>query len=257
MTQPLLQTHGLSAAFRQHVVLREVGMTAFTGEVLGILGANGAGKTTLLRMVAGLYAPQAGTVEFDGIPLADVPQRAQRIAYLEQHTQCHWPMAVERLVTLGRMPHLGFGQSPSAADEAIIEQAMREADVLHLRHRPATELSSGEQARVFLARALAVQPQLLLVDEPVAGLDPAHQLTVMDTLARKAREGMAVVAVLHDLPLAARFCDRLLLLHDATVLAQGTPHEVLTQEHLKTALQVTVLQGEKDGIPYSLPWQVA
>lgn len=254
MSAALIAARDLHTAFRRHEVLRGVNIAAQSGEVLGILGANGAGKTTLLRVLAGLYTPQQGEVRFAGQPLGEVRHLARKLAYLEQNTLCHWPLAVERLVELGRMPHLGFGQRMGAVDSAAVETAMHEADVWGMRHRPATELSTGEQARVFLARALAVQPQMLLVDEPVAGLDPAHQLAVMELLVQKAAAGMGVVAVLHDLALAARYCTRVLLLHEGRVLAQGTPQKVLTPENLLVALHVHTLHGMHEGAPYVLPW---
>lgn len=250
----LLSAQNLHAAYRKHMVLRGVNIALDGGEVLGIIGANGAGKTTLLRLLAGLYLPQQGSVMLGNMPLAQDADSARKLAYLEQNTQCHWPMEVEQLVALGRLPHRGFGQRLTDSDRSAIEQAMRDADVLHLRHRPATELSTGEQARVFLARALAVQPHVLLVDEPVAGLDPSHQLAVMGLLQRKAAEGMGIVAVLHDLALAARYCHRLILLHEGVILATGLPNEVLTAENLRAALHVDALMGEHNGVPFILPW---
>lgn len=253
----LLHAKNIHASYRRHTVLRGVDLSLQSGEVLGILGENGAGKSTLLRVLAGLAAPAQGEVLLQDAPLLQCADAAKRLAYLEQNTLCHWPMAVEELVALGRLPHLGFGQRMTDADRDAVEQALSEADVLHLRHRPATQLSTGEQARVFFARALAVQPQLLLVDEPVAGLDPSHQITVMEMLRRKAQGGMGVVAVLHDLTLAARYCDRLLLMHEGLILAQGTPQEVLTPQHLRTAMHIEALTGEHEGDAYVLPWAVA
>lgn len=249
----ILTARGIRASYRQQVVLDGIDVNAESGEVLGIIGANGAGKSTLLRLLAGLTAPQEGEVRLDGERFDS--HSSKRLAYLEQRSSCHWPMACQELVALGRLPHQSYGRRLSAEDKRAIKQAMTEADVLHLRHRPATELSTGEQARVFLARALAVEPQILLVDEPVAGLDPAHQLGVMELLKQKAATGMAVVAVLHDLALAARFCHRLLLLHEGSVLVQGSPAEVLTAEHLQTALQVEAHQGQHKGEPFIIPWR--
>lgn len=244
----------LGAAYGGRRVLEDVSLTLAEGEVLGIIGANGAGKSTLLRLLAGLVLPMQGSVTLNGKPPCG-GDAARQLAYLEQKTQSHWPLAAEELVALGRLPYLGFGQRLGEADRAAVEQAMREADVLHLRARAVTALSTGEQARVFLARALAVQPQVLLADEPVAGLDPAHQLGVMELLRRKAAQGMAVAAVLHDLPYAARFCDRLLLLHEGRILAQGTPQAVLSPANLRLALQVEALAGKHEGAPYLLPWK--
>lgn len=253
----LLHAWDLYISYHSRPVLQGVDVTLQPGEVLGIIGANGAGKTTLLRALAGLLEPQSGKIMLDGRPLRGQSHVARHLAYLDQHTSCHWPLAAYRLVELGRLPHLGFGQRMRKTDRLAVRRAMREADVLHLRRRPVTELSTGEQARVFLARALAVEPRILLADEPVAGLDPAHQLGVMELLLRKAGEGMAVVAILHDLALATRYCHRLLLLHEGKVLALGAPQEVLTADNLRLAMQVTALSGEYDGIPYILPWSLS
>lgn len=253
----LLHAWDLYISYRNRQVLQGVDVTLQPGEVLGIIGANGAGKTTLLRTLAGLLEPQSGKVLLDGQPLHGHAQAARHLAYLDQHTQCHWPLATYRLVELGRLPHLGFAQRLGKTDRLAVRRAMREADVLHLRRRPVTELSTGEQARVFLARALAVEPRILLADEPVAGLDPAHQLGVMELLLCKAGEGMSVVTVLHDLALATRYCHRLLLLHEGKVLALGYPQEVLTADNLRRAMQVTALAGEYEGIPYVLPWSLS
>lgn len=253
----LLHAWDLYVSYHNRPVLQGVDVTLQAGEVLGIIGANGAGKTTLLRALAGLLEPQSGKVLLDGQPLHAQQHFARHLAYLDQHALCHWPLAAYRLVELGRLPHLGFGQRLHKADRLAVRRAMREADVLHLRRRPVTELSTGEQVRVYLARALAVEPRILLADEPVAGLDPAHQLGVMELLLRKAGEGMAVVAVLHDLALAARYCHRLLLLHEGKVLASGAPQEVLVADNLRIALQVSALAGEYEGIPYVLPWSLS
>lgn len=249
-----LQAKAVHAAYGAHTVLSGVDVSLASGEVLGVIGGNGAGKSTLLRLLAGLAQPTQGEVYLQGSPLAQEPQLAQKLAYLEQRAECHWQVSVAELVALGRLPHLGFGQRMRDEDRTAIEQALEEADVHYLRGRSAMGLSTGELARVLLARALAVQPQVLLVDEPVAGLDPAHQLGVMELLRRKAAQGMGVVAVLHDLSLAARFCDRLLLLHNGGIVAQGKPQEVLTPNHLRQALQVEVVSGEYNGEPYILPW---
>lgn len=250
MSEALLSCEKIKAGYNGAPVLHGISLKLHAGQVLGVIGANGSGKSTLLQVLAGLLPPTGGVVN------SGAQKPARHIAYLEQAAACHWPITVREAVTLGRLPHLGFMQSPTAADAEIVSQAMRDADVVHLQNRKATGLSGGEQARVALARALAVQPKALLADEPVAGLDPAHQLGVMELLRNKSRSGMAVAAALHDLSLAARFCDRLLLLHEGRMMACGAPKDVLTAEHVRTALAVEVMQGEHEGEPFVLPWAV-
>ena len=164
-------------------------------------------------------------------------------------------MAVARRSSrgLGRLPHRRAYSGPSAADRAAIEAALEAADVGHLRARTLHSLSGGERARVLLARALAVQAELLLADEPVAALDPLHQLQAMALLRSVARSGSGVVAVLHDLTLAARFCDRLIVLAGGRVLADGPP-SVLTDAVLAAAYGVDALRGEHGGEPFIVPW---
>ncbi|HXG28067.1 MAG TPA: ABC transporter ATP-binding protein, partial [Nevskiales bacterium] len=149
-----------------------------------------------------------------------------------QGGQCHWPMPVAQVVALGRLPHRAPWARVPPADAAAVQRALQAADVAHLADRPVTQLSGGERARVLLARALAVEARVLLADEPTAGLDPAHQLGVMEVLRRRAQSGAGVVVVLHDLTLAARFCDRLLLLGEGRVVADGAAEQVLTEQNL-------------------------
>ena len=190
--------------------------------------------------------------------VGDYPARelARRIAYLAQGHTAHWPMSVEKLVRLGRLPHHRGWRGPDPGDTAIVEQVMAATDVTRLWDRTVGTLSGGERVRVMLARALAVEAPTLLVDEPVAALDPYHQLQVMAVLRETAHRGTAIVAVLHDLTLAARFCDRLLLLEGGRLLAEGKPRTVLTEQNLAAAFQVTTLRGQHLGQDYVVPWSL-
>ena len=218
--------HGVSAAFG-------------VGTLTGIVGPNGAGKSTLARAMLALV-PASGTVEVDGADVAAMPRAdlARRVAYVPQGQTLHWPLTVERLVGLGRLPHLAPMSRIADADNAAIERAMARADVLDLRDRIATELSGGERARVLFARALAVEAPALIADEPLASLDPRHQIDVMDMLHTEATGGGLVIAVLHDLTLAARYCDRLLLIDSGRIVADGAPAEVLTAARLRAVLGI-------------------
>ncbi|MGV7119292.1 ABC transporter ATP-binding protein [Sphingopyxis sp. 550A] len=216
------------------VVVADANATFVPGTLTGIVGPNGAGKSTLARAMLALV-PASGTVQIDGTDAAAMPRAdlARRIAYLPQGQTLHWPLTVERLVGLGRLPHLAPMSRVSGADTAAIERAMERADVLGLRDRIATELSGGERARVLFARALAVEAAALIADEPLASLDPGHQIDAMDLLRAEADAGALVIAVLHDLSMAARYCDRLLIVDKGRIVADGTPPAVLTADLLR------------------------
>lgn len=218
-------------------VLRGLSCELKAGEMLGVLGANGAGKTSLLRVLAGLLSPDAGQVLLDdrALSMLTPAQRAREIGYLPQSRECHWPLAVRELVTLGRLPQRAPWARLTAQDQLAIDAALGAADVTHLVERPITEISGGERARALLARVLAGEPRILLADEPTAGLDPAHQLQVMSLLRARAAAGYAVAVTLHDLTLAAQHCDRLLLLHEGVVLAEGSAETVFSDLNLETA----------------------
>lgn len=224
----LLSVSSLSVALRGRNVLSDVSLTVSEGEFVGLIGPNGAGKTTLMRAVLGL-------VDFTGnSSLADLSEaeRARHAAWMPQAREIAWPVAVESVVMLGRTPHLPAGRKPSSEDTEKVESAISEMELSNMRHRAATRLSGGEQARVLIARALAQDTPLLLADEPVAGLDPAHQIATMRTFARLAEQGKSSVVSLHDLGLAARHCTRLILLGQGSLIADGPPKEVLTPERL-------------------------
>ncbi|WP_119677598.1 ABC transporter ATP-binding protein [Indioceanicola profundi] len=258
VTMGELAAIGVTHGYGSRTVLAGVELRIGPGELVGLIGPNGAGKSSLLRCMAGLAQPRGGKVLLDGQPLDKVPanRRAQRLAYLAQGAEVHWPLTVERLVALGRLPHLGPWSRPDDADTHAIERAMELCDVASLRSRTATTLSGGERARVLLARALAAEPALLLADEPVAGLDPYHQLQVMDVLCARAAAGTGVLMVLHDLTLAARFCSRVALLHQGRVAADGPPGEVLRPGLLEEVYGVRMAAARLDsGETVHLPWE--
>jgi len=223
----------------RRIVLHDVSASLSSGEIVGIVGPNGAGKSTLARAMLALI-PASGRVLVDGQDAAHMRRAdlARLIAYLPQGQSLHWPLSVERLVGLGRLPHLGPMSRIGDDDAAAIERAMERADVLALRDRVATELSGGERARVLLARALAVEAPALIADEPLASLDPGHQIDVMELLKSEVGDGRLVVAVLHDLTMAARYCDRLVLIAGGAIVADGTPETVLSPDNLRTVYGV-------------------
>ena len=251
----LLSAENITVAIGRRRILERVSLRVAAGRVTGLIGPNGAGKTTLLRALIGLQRA-AGEVSVDGIALRALPrkQRARTVAYLEQGNVVHWPVPAARLVALGRLPYLSPWDRPSQKDEAAVERAMRQAQVLDLAGRNVMTLSGGERARVLLARALAVEAPILLADEPVASLDPYHQLQVMELLRECANKGAAVLVVLHNLTLAGRFCDQMVLLRAGAVLADGPPSEVLTSGVVERAYQVRTVAGTYGGQRYVLPW---
>lgn len=235
-----LSARDLRVMLGGRAVLDGISAAFVRGHVTAVLGANGAGKSTLLRAIAALV-PAHG-VTLDGRDVATMParERARAIGYLPQDATVHWNMQVRDLVALGRLPHGGGG-------ERAIEAALEATDTLMLAHRPARSLSGGERARVWLARVLAGEPRWLLADEPLASLDPLHQMQTLSLLRAAARRGMGVVVVLHDLTLAARVADDVLLLKDGAVLAYGSAAEVLTKCNIAEAYGVDVAILTHDG----------
>lgn len=253
----LLSVQGLTVALGGRPVLNGISLDIAPGELVALIGPNGAGKTTLIRAIAGLLAPDAGEIALDGAPLDDMPRarRARLLGYLPQGGTANWPIPVHELVMLGRLPHRGPWSAPSEADHAAANAAIAAMHVEDLAERPADQLSGGESARVLLARALAGEPRLLLADEPVAGLDPYHRLEVMERLAARAQDGMAIMVVLHDLTLAARFCDRLVLVHDGKIAGEGPPAAVLTPGLLEAVYRVEALTGTHEAASWIVPWK--
>ena len=215
-------------------VVDDVSLTVAAGEFVGLIGPNGAGKTTLMRAALGLL-PAEGESSLSALAPAE---RARAAAWLPQAREINWPVSVETLVSLGRVPHLAPGGAMGKDDRAAVAEAMAQMELDGFRDRSATELSGGEQARVLIARALAQETPLLMADEPIAGLDPAAQITTMKVFGRLAAGGKAVIASIHDLGLAVRHCTRLVLLGGGRLRADGAPEEVLTEANLAEVFHV-------------------
>ena len=216
-------------------VVDDVSARLLPGEFVGLIGPNGAGKTTVLRAGLG-FLPRQGTAS-----LADMTpaERARAVAWLPQAREIAWPVTVQTLVALGRIPHVPRGAALGEHDRAAVSDALARMDLAGFEDRSATALSGGEQARVLIARALAQETPVILADEPISGLDPAHQIAAMKVFRGLADEGKLVVAALHDLPLAARYCTRLLLMNHGQLVADGPPDEVLTEERLAEVFGVS------------------
>ncbi|MGC9419378.1 MAG: ABC transporter ATP-binding protein [Rhodovulum sp.] len=233
-------------------VVDDVSLELRPGECVGLIGPNGAGKTTLMRAALGLIRHK-GTSSLARLSAAE---RARTAAWLPQMREIAWPVSVETLVGLGRTPHLGPGQRMGAADRAAIAHALLRMDLAGYETRRATALSGGEQARVLIARAVAQEAPVLLADEPIAGLDPAHQIATMRLFSGLAAEGRLVLAALHDLGLAARFCTRLVLMHRGQLVADGPPREVLTEDNLARVYGLRAYFAETPDGPVVQPVEV-
>jgi iron complex transport system ATP-binding protein len=228
-----LRVAGLTFERGERRILDAVGVELVSGKVTAVLGPNGAGKSTLLGCMAGLLRPSHGTVELDGAQLTAIAtdERARRIAFLPQSPEISWPVDVATLVALGRIPYRH--RASDAANEAAVRGAMQATRTTQWSQRTVTTLSGGERARVLLARVLAGESDWILADEPFAGLDPAHQFEAADLLRSLAAQGRGVVLTIHDLALAARIADRVVVLHRGKVVADDTPEAALTPPTLR------------------------
>jgi len=243
-------------AFDVHVRLGEkavldgVGLSFAPGQVTTIVGPNGAGKSTLLTVLAGLRAPDRGHVTLDGVNIASLAPnlRAQRIGYLPQIPEVAWPIDVRTLVGLGRIPFTG-ARGLSAADEAAVDRALALGGIAAMADRNVLTLSGGERGRVLLARALAGEPKWLLADEPLTGLDPGYQLEATALFRKMAEDGCGVVVTLHDLHMALRMSDRVVVLAEGRILADGTPGAALSPEILAQAYNVDARVWDGDAGP--------
>jgi iron complex transport system ATP-binding protein len=254
---PIVEVRGVSYRYRGAPALEGASFTAREGELVGLLGPNGAGKSTLLRLVAGLLAPAAGSVRLAGLDPHAAPRRAvaQVCAVVPQEPSVPWPFTVREAVLMGRAPRQGLLALPGRFDLGAVDGALAACDLAHLADRRLDALSGGERRRVFFARALAQEPRVLLLDEPTAFLDLAHQVLAMRMARVAARGGLSVVAVLHDLNLAAASCDRLVVLSKGRVVADGPPAEVLAPERVAAVWGLPVWRGTNgaNGAPVVLP----
>ncbi len=231
-----LDVSGLTVSYGPRVVLRDVCLSLPPGRLLGLVGPNGSGKTTLIRAISGVVAPRAGEVRLDGDDALRLSARevALRTAVVPQNPNLPPAFTALELVLMGRTPHLGLLATEGRADVEASRQAMLATDTWELADRRIGELSGGERQRVLVARALAQDTPLLLLDEPTAHLDVGHQAATLRLMVRLCRsEGKAVLAAVHDLTLAAQFCDRMVMLHQGRVVAEGSPGEVLTPDRLR------------------------
>jgi len=244
----LLDLKDVSVSIDGRAIVRGASLAAAPGEFIGLIGPNGAGKSTLLRAAAGLIPIDCGARRLKGDRFEDIPftERARRLAYLPQARPIFWSIPVRNIVALGRF---AYGASDNLSDPAI-DRAMAEAGVEGLAERPAAELSGGELARVHLARTLAAEAALILADEPITALDPAHQFSVMALLQQKAKQDCAIIAALHDLQLAEKYCTRLVIIDQGRIVADG-PTTILNTKIARDVFSIK-LQRETDSNAISL-----
>ena len=244
---PAINTSNISYAFDRRPVLRNLSFSVEEGDFFIIIGPNGSGKTTLLKIFAGILRPPQGQIDILGRPADEYKRKslARTIAMVPQRLPVDFPFTVAESVLMGRAPYHGAFAIEREKDFAIAKQAMAFTEVAHLSDRRLDQLSGGEQQRVFIARAICQEPKIMLLDEPTASLDLAHQVHVMDLMEKlKAEKGVTVVMVSHDVNLAAMYADRVLLLKDGEIISMGLPQEVLTFQKLEEAYGCRLLVDE-------------
>ena len=237
----LLYARNVHYAVGNTPILAGVNFELAAGEFVGLIGPNGAGKSTLLKVMSGLWPGAQGQIELAGRPLRNYKTRdiARLVAHVPQTTNLDFPFTAREVVLMGRSPHLSRFQIESAHDRTIAERAMQTTGTLHLAERLANTLSGGEQQRIIIARALAQEPRILLLDEPTNNLDIKHQVGVLEMARGLAHErGLGVLAAIHDLGMAARYCDRLALMVGGQIIADGAPEAVLTPSRLAEAFEI-------------------
>ena len=230
----------LRFSYTKKPLLENISLDFKAGEFVGLIGANGAGKSTLLQLLLGLIKQQSGLVSINGIDIHTQKRRdiAKQLAFVPQSIELPYAFSAQQLVAMGRNPYLGPFEFETEKDKKIIHQAMHKTDIEHLKHRLVNTLSGGEKQRVIIARALAQQAATILLDEPIASLDICHQLETLQLIQSLTQSGKLAITALHDLNLAARYCDRLILIGKKptgsvqTIIADGTPEQVLTEANL-------------------------
>ncbi len=251
-----LTAQGLNVELAGRLVLNDISLSLSPGHLVALVGPNGAGKTTLLRALAGLL-PSNGAIHVGGEALSSLAlrDRARRFAYLPQGHIVHWPLPARDIVALGRYPHGATDPARlSQKDSEAVLRAMRATDVVEFSDRRVTELSGGERSRVALARVLAVEAPVILADEPTASLDPRYQLDVMKSLRAAADQGVLVIVVTHDLGLAARFADTVLVLSEGRLVAQGAPAAALSQQVMADVFRISAYRAEFERAAVIVPW---
>lgn len=253
-----LSTEKLCLAYSGKIVLADVSFELEPGKITGILGPNGAGKSTLLKLLAQILKADSGEILADGNPVTQTGRKeyATQVGYLSQEREICWPISVRALIRIGLEENSSNRGDKSFDQEKVIEETMRVTDTLRLADRPMDQLSGGERALVMIARLLVGKPKVLLVDEPLAGLDLKHQFQIMDIFKNRAAEGVAVLIVLHDALIAHQYCERMLLLNEGKVQGYGSPCDVFTKDSLESLYDIRVREfTDKEGSVF-VPWRL-
>lgn len=240
----MLEVSNVDCYYGEKRVLEKVTFSVNRGESFGVVGPNGSGKTTLLRCISGILKPRSGVARLNGLDVNALSQRelAKNIAVVPQSSFTDFDFTAQEIVMMGRNPHISRFRMESRKDYEIVEKAMELTNTDHLATRPVRSLSGGELQRIVIARALAQEPELLLLDEPTVHLDISHQLEIMELIRRLNKSnGLTVISVFHDLNLAAQYCERLVLLDHGKVSSLGPPHHVLTPENIQKTYHINVL----------------
>ena len=251
MSAPLLEFSAVDFSYGHESVLAGVSFAVNPGEMVGLVGPNGSGKSTTLGLAFALLAPQAGAVLVGGKAATDHSRRelALQAALVPQDTLSRFSFTVREVVAMGRNPHLGRFEVERENDRRIVEAALAKTEIAQFADRMLDELSGGERQRVMIARALAQEPRLLLLDEPTSNLDLAHQLEAFNLVRDFVGGGRGALVAVHDLNLASRYCDRIVMLGEARIVADGAPREVLTEENLARYFGIEARVRIEDGIP--------
>ncbi|QKF53505.1 ABC transporter ATP-binding protein [Pseudomonas graminis] len=250
-----LQARQLSYRVGDRVILDNICLDIKAGDNIALLGANGAGKSTLMKLLLGLLAPHTGEVLINGQPMRAMKRRAvaRQIAYVPQSHVPSFPFRVAHIVGQGRLPTVGLGHGPSRDDKASVQQALTDLGILQMSERPYTELSGGERQLVLIARAMVQRANIIVLDEPVTGLDYGHQLRLLALLKRLAAQGISILSSTHRPEHALASANRVLVLHEGRLIADGAPHDVIDSALMARLYQVAVEQIDTGGHRFFIP----
>ncbi|MBO8157303.1 MAG: ABC transporter ATP-binding protein [Bacillaceae bacterium] len=253
----MLQVESVSKSLNEQLILDQVSFQVKKGSCFGIIGPNGSGKSTLLKNISGYYRPSSGTVRIQGEEIHKIPRKklAQKVAVLSQEALSPYPVSVFDTVLMGRYPHLKWYQREGKKDFDKVEEILELTELSHLQNHTLDTLSGGERQRVAIAKAMAQEPELLLLDEPTTYLDIGHQISILRLVQTWQNEtDLTVIMVLHDLNLASQFCDQLLLLHRGKVVKIGTSKEVIKKDMLEKVYETIpeIIPHPKTDVPQIL-----